>query len=190
MTSEENKSPRSLRQRLGAFVIGGAVGLIAGILIATRSGRELRDNLAARAEDAAERGREVYFETQERVQERVSEVGERAPYSHQEPAPVETPIISEPGSAAGTGSEPEADATGESGEPRPRPARSEELLRKIEETRARLREQMEASAPSDSPATGLRPVDAPADEAREPELPESIGNTESTEDSGDPEGGR
>jgi gas vesicle protein len=129
MANGNERGAANLKQRLTAFLFGGAVGLAAGILLAPRSGRELRDNLVSRAEDAAERGREVYYETQERVQERVSEVGERAPYRDDEDRPEDTPIV------------PEAEPAPE--EQRPRPARSEELLRKIEETRARLREQME-----------------------------------------------
>jgi gas vesicle protein len=123
MNGEERGA--GFRQRLAAFLFGGAVGLAAGLLLAPRSGREFRSDLVARAEDAAERGREVYHDVGERVQEKVSEVGERASYREEE-----TPIVSAP----------------EEREPRPRPARSEELLRKIEETRARLREQMDRDA--------------------------------------------
>lgn len=61
------------RQRLRTFLLGGAVGALAGILLAPRSGRELRGSIADRAGEARERSRESYFQAQERMQERFSE---------------------------------------------------------------------------------------------------------------------
>lgn len=61
------------RQRLRTFLLGGAVGALAGILLAPRSGRELRGSIADRAGEARERSRESYFQAQERMQERLSE---------------------------------------------------------------------------------------------------------------------
>ena len=67
------------KQRLTTFVLGGVAGALAGILLAPKSGRELRGSIASRAEEARERGRETYFEAQERVQERFAESRERPP---------------------------------------------------------------------------------------------------------------
>src|ERR671933_2136839 len=67
------------KQRLGTFVLGGIAGVLAGILFAPKSGKELRGSIASRAGEARERGRETYFETQERVQERIAETRERSP---------------------------------------------------------------------------------------------------------------
>src|SRR3712207_2501352 len=52
------------KQRLRTFLLGGAVGILAGILLAPRSGRELRGSIADRAGEARERSRETYFEAQ------------------------------------------------------------------------------------------------------------------------------
>ena len=64
------------RQRLRTFVLGGAVGALVGILLAPRSGKELRGSLANRAGEARERGRETYFDAQEQMRERLAEVRE------------------------------------------------------------------------------------------------------------------
>ena len=64
------------KQRLRSFVLGGVAGLLAGILLAPRSGRELRGSIRDRAGEARERSRESLFEAQERMQERISEVRE------------------------------------------------------------------------------------------------------------------
>ena len=66
------------KQRLRTFVLGGVVGALAGILLAPRSGKELRGSIASRADEARERGRETYFEAQERMQERVFSARERS----------------------------------------------------------------------------------------------------------------
>ena len=69
------------KQRLRTFVLGGAVGALVGILLAPRSGRELRGSLANRAGEARERGRERYFGAQEQVRDRLAEAreGSRSP---------------------------------------------------------------------------------------------------------------
>src|SRR5918999_2297289 len=64
------------RQRLRTFVLGSAVGAILGVLLAPRSGKELRGSLANRAGEARERGRETYFDAQEQMRERLAEVRE------------------------------------------------------------------------------------------------------------------
>ena len=142
------------KQRLGTFVLGGAVGALVGILLAPRSGRELRGSIADRAGEARDRGRESYFETQERLRERLAEMGEGEPRG-----PVDTEEVSF-GPAAGPAQEPSfgpgpsgprlqglRDVSGEPGEEEPgdQPAgdRSEELRRKVQETRARLRRRTE-----------------------------------------------
>jgi gas vesicle protein len=64
------------KQRLRTFLLGGAAGILAGILLAPRSGRELRGSIMERAGEARERGRETLFEAQERMQERLAEARE------------------------------------------------------------------------------------------------------------------
>ena len=121
------------KQRLRTFVLGGAVGALVGILLAPRSGRELRGALSNRAGEARERGRETYFGAQEQMRDRLAEVREG---SRQSPEAVDL-----------GGSTPEEAAT-----PRPylrdvsrdvvgdaEAERSEELRRKVRETRERLR---------------------------------------------------
>jgi gas vesicle protein len=126
------------RQRLRTFVLGGAVGAILGVLLAPRSGKELRGSLANRAGEARERGRETYFDAQEQMRERLAEVRE---------GPRERPEAVDLG--------PSSPASGEGGAKRPylkdvsrdvgsealdeRAERSEELRRKVRETRERLR---------------------------------------------------
>jgi gas vesicle protein len=133
------------RARLRTFLLGGAAGLLAGVLIAPRSGRELRGSLTDRAGEARERGRESFFETREGMRERRSALLERrgrpadpprgsapeeptvaAPrlrdVSHDPEATVEAAPAEEPTEGAVTGAE-----------------RSEELRKKVRETRERLR---------------------------------------------------
>src|SRR5919205_3015539 len=64
------------KQRMRSFLLGGAAGILAGILLAPRSGRELRGSVMERAGEARERGRESLFEARERMQERLSEARE------------------------------------------------------------------------------------------------------------------
>ena len=92
-------------------MLGGAVGALVGILLAPRSGRELRGSLANRAGEARERSRERYFGAQEQMRDRLAEArdGSRKP---------------RPGVANLGGADEE---------------RSEELRRKVKETRDRLR---------------------------------------------------
>ncbi len=70
------------QRRLRTFLIGGAVGALAGILFAPRSGRELRGSIANRAGEARERSRESYFQAQERMQERIASAREGSPGTH------------------------------------------------------------------------------------------------------------
>ena len=151
------------KQRLGTFVLGGIAGALAGILFAPRSGKELRGSIASRAGEARERGRETYFEAQERVQERIAEVRERSPHPRegdaasplpklgpdtQEPVPSPEPPVEAP---VGTPSDPpplrdvSRDASGPVSED------TEEIRRRIRETRSRLRMRLAAPKPEDAP---------------------------------------
>lgn len=137
------------KQRLRTFLLGGAIGAFAGVLLTPRSGRELRSNLAERAEEVRERSRETYFEKQEHLQERLAET--REGYSGR--------TGEEPKVSLGTDSpvaEKPEDFTGRpDGRPNLREVSSEgyeessqtgpdELRRKVQETRARLRERLDA----------------------------------------------
>jgi gas vesicle protein len=122
--------------RLRTFLLGGVAGVLAGVLLAPRSGKELRGSLADRAGEARERGRESYFEAQEGVRERVAATREGRRQSGPEAPPTnETPVAPRPRlrdvSSGVEGSETE-DFVGEA-------ERSEELRRKVRETRERLR---------------------------------------------------
>src|SRR3712207_9531367 len=64
------------KQRLRTFLLGGAAGILAGILLAPRSGKELRGCVMERAGEAHERSRETLFEARERMQERLPEARE------------------------------------------------------------------------------------------------------------------
>ncbi len=77
-------------KRLRSFLLGGAAGLLAGILLAPRSGRELRGSIKERAGEARERSRESLFEAQERVQERISEAREGTDHVPDADAPART----------------------------------------------------------------------------------------------------
>jgi gas vesicle protein len=120
------------RQRLRTFLLGGAAGIIAGILLAPRSGRELRGSIRERAGEARERSRESLFEAQERMQERLSEVREGSGRSE----PASPPPEAEPP----TPRPHLRDVSRDEGEPA---ERSEELRKKVRETRERLRENLD-----------------------------------------------
>ena len=130
------------RQRLRTFVLGGAVGALVGILLAPRSGKELRGSLANRAGEARERGRESYFEAQEQMRERLAEVREG---SRQRPEVVD---LDESSPASGEAETPRPYLRDVSRDVQPEDVeetastdeeRSEELRRKVRETRERLR---------------------------------------------------
>jgi hypothetical protein len=128
------------KQRLRTFVLGGAVGALVGVLLAPRSGKELRGSLANRAGEARERGRERYFGAQEQMRDRLaaSREGSRRP----------------PPDIANLGGSPPPEPESEAPRPRlrdvsrdvvgevevaPDAERSDELRRKVRETRERLR---------------------------------------------------
>ena len=140
------------KQLLRTFLLGGAAGILAGILLAPRSGKELRGSIADRTGEARERSRETYFEAQERMRERLAEAREGS-----RPRPEEADLMT--AGAAGSSPEDETPAT----QPRPRlrdvsrdavegepeeeiaTERSEELRKKVRETRARLAERLDGS---------------------------------------------
>lgn len=141
------------RQKLGkagTFILGGVAGAVAGILIAPRSGRELRSAVSSRAGEARERGREGYFEARERARERVSGMREPRP-ADEETREMDLGDRDEAFRGEESEAAPEAPAAGapplravpqESPEP-PEPAAddpdSEALRRRIRQTRERLK---------------------------------------------------
>ena len=125
--------------RLRTLLIGGAAGLLAGVLLAPRSGKELRGSLANRAGEARERGRESYFETREGMRDRVAASREGRRPGPEPEAPFATATENTPTAGphlrdVSSGVEPAQveDFAGEA-------ERSEELRRKVRETRERLR---------------------------------------------------
>jgi gas vesicle protein len=128
------------RQRLRTFVLGGAVGALVGILLAPRSGKELRGSLANRAGEARERGRETYFDAQEQMRERLAEAregsrgrSEGVDLGGSSPASAGTsrPYLRDV--SRDVGSESFEETSG------PEAERSDELRRKVRETREKLR---------------------------------------------------
>ena len=156
------------KQKLSTFVLGGLTGVLAGILFAPKSGRELRGSISSRAGEARERGRETYFDAQERMQERVAEARERPPRTAR-PDVVENnevvdalpklgPATSEPEfespidptlnesllSEAPADPLPLLDVSRDAKRSASSPAEStEEMRRRIQETRSRLRARLE-----------------------------------------------
>jgi hypothetical protein len=149
------------RSKVRTFVLGGLVGVAAGILLSPRTGKELRGSIANRAGEARERGRETYFEAQERARERLAEARDRPPPGYDtpedtlSPRPAETrprlveplgeplgPLAEEPAAEEPVSTPPPLrDVSGEAppgsgGDP-------EELRRRIREARSRLRERLE-----------------------------------------------
>jgi gas vesicle protein len=123
------------KQRLRAFLLGGAAGILAGILLAPRSGKEMRGSVAERAGEARERGRETLFEARERMQERLSEAREGPRTDRSEDA--NTPRRSHLRDVSRDVDEP----VGQDAE------RSEDLRRKVRETRARLKGRLDGPRP-------------------------------------------
>jgi gas vesicle protein len=170
------------KQRLTTFVLGGVAGALAGILLAPKSGKELRGSIASRAGEARERGRESYFEAQERVQERFAKSRERPPQrgettpeqaedplptlgpptapepvlGHEPLAGVPAEASSETSAGAPPGPPPLRDVSWDA--PRQAPGEEpdpEEIRRKIQETRSRLRARLED--PGNEPGLGDDP---------------------------------
>lgn len=157
------------KQKLRTFVLGGLTGVLAGILFAPKSGKELRGSISSRAGEARERGLETYLDAQERMQERVAEARERPPWpagtdlgkeeavdslpklgpAAPEPGfePLVDPALVEP-PLAGAPEEPPPlrDVSHGATQPVSSPAENtEEMRRRIQETRSRLRARLEGS---------------------------------------------
>ena len=159
------------KQKLGTFVLGSLTGVLAGILFAPKSGRELRGSISSRAGEARERGRETYFDAQERMQERVAEARERPSEiakldvvennqtadalpklgpATPEPEPelfVDSALNEPPLSEAPADPSPLRDVSRDAKQSASSPAEStEEMRRRIQETRSRLRARLEDPA--------------------------------------------
>ncbi|CAN5712900.1 hypothetical protein BH24ACT18_BH24ACT18_17240 [soil metagenome] len=116
--------------------------MLAGVLLAPRSGRELRGSLTDRAGEARERGRESDFETREGMRERRAALleGRGRPANPARQAPPEETTAAAPRPRlrdVSEGSEGPAERPVEG--PATGAERSEELRRKVRETRERLR---------------------------------------------------
>jgi gas vesicle protein len=127
------------KQRLRTFLLGGAAGILAGILLAPRSGKEMRGSVMERAGEARERGRETLFEARERMQERLSEAreGPRPDPSGARSEDATMPRRSHLRDVSRDVDEP----VGQDAE------RSEELRRKVRETRTRLKGRLDGPRP-------------------------------------------
>jgi gas vesicle protein len=134
------------KQRLRAFLLGGAAGILAGILLAPRSGREIRGSVAERAGEARERGRETLFEARERVQERLSEAREGPGPGPSGPRPDDDVATPRRSHLRDVSRGAEEEPVGEESVGRDT-ERSEELRRKVRETRARLKERLDGPRP-------------------------------------------
>jgi gas vesicle protein len=152
------------KQKIGTFVLGGIAGALAGILLAPKSGKELRGSIANRAGEAREQSRESYFDAQERVQERFAEARERTP-SGEEDRPVRAvgdllpkldPSDAEPLIEASPASPTLRDVSRDAPQEVTQPASEEEpdpeeIRRKIQGTRSRLRARLDAPETEGSP---------------------------------------
>jgi len=148
------------QRRLRTFLFGGAIGALTGILLAPRSGRELRGSIMDRAGEARERSRESYFQAQERMQERLADAREG---SRRTPSPENEAFVGPAEVSASSESAPVAashpplrdvswDARrGPSGESEEEPGDTpEDLRRRVRETRARLRARLDEPARPDT----------------------------------------
>lgn len=137
------------KQKLSTFVLGGVAGALVGILLAPRSGREIRGSVVSRAGEARERSRESYFEARERARERAAEFRD-APSIREEEldltvGPPFEAEAAEPPPVFPSAAPPLRDVSRE--EPvnveEPSEADPEELRRRIRETRSRLRARLD-----------------------------------------------
>ncbi|HPI71901.1 MAG TPA: YtxH domain-containing protein [bacterium] len=60
------------------FLIGGALGAIAALLFAPKSGKELRADIKRKSEEAVEGTKRVYGETRDKAQQILAEATEKA----------------------------------------------------------------------------------------------------------------
>ncbi|MDP8949531.1 MAG: YtxH domain-containing protein [Actinomycetota bacterium] len=141
------------KQKLRTFVLGGIAGALAGVLLAPRSGKELRGSISNRAGEARERGRETYFEAQERMQERFSEAREHTP---KETGPDRESVVEKLPRLSSDIEEvsPDPPLLRDVSRDMPRPSPGEdpeELRRRIQETRLRLRARLGEGGAEDAP---------------------------------------
>ncbi len=141
------------KQKLRTFVLGGIAGALAGVLLAPRSGKELRGSISNRAGEARERGRETYFEAQERMQERFSEAREHTP---KETGPDRESVVEKLPRLSSDIEEvsPDPPLLRDVSRDMPRPSPGEdpeELRRRIQETRLRLRARLGEGGAEDVP---------------------------------------
>jgi len=141
------------KQKLRTFVLGGIAGALAGVLLAPRSGKELRGSISNRAGEARERGRETYFEAQERMQERFSGAREHTP---RETGPARESVVEKLPRLSSDIEEvpPEPPLLHDVSQDMPRPSPGEdpeELRRRIQETRLRLRARLGEGGAEDVP---------------------------------------
>ncbi|MBD0358421.1 MAG: YtxH domain-containing protein [Rubrobacter sp.] len=141
------------KQKLRTFVLGGIAGALAGVLLAPRSGKELRGSISNRAGEARERGRETYFEAQERMQERFSGAREHIP---RETGPARESVVEKLPRLSSDIEEvsPDPPLLRDVSRDMPRPSPGEdpeELRRRIQETRLRLRARLGEGGAEDVP---------------------------------------
>ncbi len=145
------------KQRLRSFLLGGLTGVLAGILLAPKSGKETRGTIADRAGEAREKSRERYFDTQESMRERFSanrDGGAARRFERSGDAMASPGADSEP-TAEEVRERPvlrdvSRDISSEDGGGGEGTSRSEELRRKVRETRERLRSRAIGSKESDA----------------------------------------
>jgi gas vesicle protein len=141
------------KQKLRTFVLGGIAGALAGVLLAPRSGKELRGSISNRAGEARERGRETYFEAQERMQERFSGAREHIP---RETGPARESVVEKLPRLSSDIEEvsPDPPLLRDVSRDMPRPSPGEdpeELRRRIQEARLRLRARLGEGGAEDVP---------------------------------------
>jgi gas vesicle protein len=141
------------KQKLRTFVLGGIAGALAGVLLAPRSGQELRGSISNRAGEARERGRETYFEAQERMQERFSGAREHIP---RETGPARESVVEKLPRLSSDIEEvsPDPPLLRDVSRDMSRPSPGEdpeELRRRIQETRLRLRARLGEGGAEDVP---------------------------------------
>ena len=141
------------KQKLRTFVLGGIAGALAGVLLAPRSGKELRGSISNRAGEARERGRETYFEAQERMQERFSGAREHIP---RETGPARESVVEKLPRLSSDIEEvsPDPPLLRDVSRDMSRPSPGEdpeELRRRIQETRLRLRARLGEGGAEDVP---------------------------------------
>ena len=135
------------KQRLRTFILGGAIGALAGILVAPRSGRELRRTITNRAGEARERGRETYFEAQERMQERIARTREAPGFSPETEPGREEDLTTSTGIPETPQERPRLRDLSREGAP---DERAQELRKKVQETRERLRRRLDTPGPGEA----------------------------------------